>query len=261
MSTIRFGYADTRCGQIHYAECGTGSPVVLLHQTPRSWDEYREVLPLLGASRRAIAMDMVGFGASAPATEHSIETYADGVVALFEALGLDRAALVGHHTGGVVAVEVAARAPERVERLVLSSTAYVDAAARKRRESRPPIDGVEEKQDGSHLTELWQRRQRFYPAGRPDILTRFARDALTLGPDVEKGHEAVGAYRMEDRVCAIGCPTLVIGASDDPFAFPELEPLAARIAHARTAVVEGGTIALMEHKQAEVAELILDFLS
>jgi pimeloyl-ACP methyl ester carboxylesterase len=46
-------------------EHGTGEPVLLLHQTPRSWDEYRDVLPLLGANHRAIAMDTLGFGASA----------------------------------------------------------------------------------------------------------------------------------------------------------------------------------------------------
>lgn len=266
MSDIRLGYADTPYGQVHYAECGTGSPVVLLHQTPRSWDEYREVLPLLGAPSptaglRAIAPDMVGFGASAAAPDHSIETYAAGVVAFLDALGLDRVALVGHHTGGVVAVEVTARAGERVERLVLSSTAYVDATARERRKTRPPIDEVDQRLDGSHLTELWGRRQRYYPEGRPDILRRFVRDALTLGADVEKGHEAVGAYRMEERVGKVDCPTLVIGASADPFAFPELEPLASRIPGARTAVVEGGTIPLMEHKPIEVAELIRGFLS
>jgi pimeloyl-ACP methyl ester carboxylesterase len=38
--------------------------VLLLHQTPRSWDEFRDVLPLLGRSRRAIAIDLVGFGDS-----------------------------------------------------------------------------------------------------------------------------------------------------------------------------------------------------
>lgn len=62
---LRFAYADTPLGQLHYAEGGEGTPVLLLHQTPRSWDEFREVLPLLATRRRAIAMDMYGFGMSA----------------------------------------------------------------------------------------------------------------------------------------------------------------------------------------------------
>jgi pimeloyl-ACP methyl ester carboxylesterase len=260
VTAIRRGYVDTSRGQVHYAECGSGPAVVLLHQTPRSWDEYREVLPLLGGARRAIAMDTIGFGASAPLADHSIEVYAATVVELLDALGLARAALVGHHTGGIIALEVAARAPERVARLVLSSTPYVDAAARRRRLRRPPIDLVDVTPDGRHLTELWQRRQGFYPPGRPDLLTRFVRDALVLGGDVEKGHEACGRYRMEDRIGLIHCPVLCLGASADPYAFGELEPLSSRIPGARVAVLDGGTVALMEQFPDRVAAAIATFL-
>ncbi|MEV8062544.1 hypothetical protein AB0P37_40570 [Streptomyces antimycoticus] len=55
-------YTSSRFGQLHYVECGEGEPVLLLHQTPRSWTEYRDVLPLVGATHRAIAMDTVGYG-------------------------------------------------------------------------------------------------------------------------------------------------------------------------------------------------------
>lgn len=258
---VRFGYADTSFGQVHYAECGSGAPVVLLHQTPRSWDEYREVLPLLGRTHRAIAMDTIGFGASAPLAEHGIETYATAVVEFLDALRVEKAALVGHHTGGVIAIEVAARAPDRVTRLVLSSTPYLDAEARARRRDRPPIDLVEVAPDGDHLTELWRRRQAFYPPGRPGLLTRFVRDALTLGADVEKGHQAVGRYRMEDRVGLIGCPVLCVGASADPYAFPDLEPLTSRFNAADMAIVDGGMVPLMEDRPEEISLLITRFLS
>ncbi|MCO6005260.1 alpha/beta hydrolase [Actinoallomurus purpureus] len=261
MTAVRKGYADTSFGQVHYAECGSGAPVVLLHQTPRSWDEYREVLPLLGRTHRAIAMDTIGFGASAPLAEHRIENYAAAVVEFLDALGLDRATLAGHHTGGVVAIEVAARAPERVERLVLSSTPYVDAAARETRRHRPAIDHVEVDPGGGHLTELWRRRQSFYPTDRPDLFTRLVRDALVLGPDVEKGHEAVSAYRMEDRIGLVRCPVLCVGASADPFSFPELEALSSRFNSPTIAVVEGGMVPLMELHPSEVADLIARFAS
>lgn len=258
---IRRGYADTRHGQVHYAECGAGAPVVLLHQTPRSWDEYREVLPLLGRTHRAIAMDTAGFGASESPAEHGIEAYAAVVVAFLDALALPRVTLVGHHTGGVIAIEVTARAPERVERLVLSSTPYIDADARERRKGRPPIDLVEVTPDGAYLTELWGRRMGFYPPGRPDLLARFVRDALALDPaELEAGHEAVGRYRMEDRVDLIRCPVLCVGASADPYAFPDLDRLRARLPGAEVAVVEGGMVPLMEQRPQEMAGLISGFL-
>ncbi|MGW5686058.1 alpha/beta fold hydrolase [Nonomuraea sp. NPDC003754] len=258
---IRRGYAQTPFGQLHYAECGAGEPVVLLHQSPRSWDEYYEVLPILGRTHRAIAMDTIGFGASARLAEHSIEAYGEALVAFLDALDLARVSLVGHHTGGVIAVEVAATAPERVERLVLSSTPYVDEEARAKRRERPPVDHVVEKPDGGHLTDLWQRRQGFYPSGRSDILTRFVRDALGQGEDVEKGHQAVARYRMEERVGKIACPVLCVGATDDPFAYPELENLPGVIPGALISVIKGGMVPLPEQRPEEFARVVLDFLS
>ncbi|WP_206078018.1 alpha/beta fold hydrolase [Prauserella endophytica] len=261
MTGIRFGYADSSLGQLHYAECGTGAPVVLLHQTPRSWDEYREVLPLLGVTHRAIAMDTAGFGRSAPPAEHGIEHYAAAVLEFLDALGLNRVSLVGHHTGGVVAIEVAASAPERVDRLVLSSTPWVDAASREARAKRPPIDHVPVSEDGEHLTTLWQRRQGFYPKGRPDLLTRFVRDALVLGDDVEAGHHAVGRYRMEERIGKVSAPALCIGASADPHVFPQLDALSSRLNNAKVVIVEGGMVPLMEEHAEEVVRVIARFLT
>ena len=255
-------FTPTRVGALHHVEAGTGgTPLLLLHQTPRSRDEYAELLPLVARDRRVLAMDTLGFGASPPLAEHSIEAYADGALALLDALDLERVHALGHHTGGVVALELAAAAPERVERLVLSSTPWTDAAFRARRADHPPIDLVEVSDDGSHLTELWQRRQGFYPPGRPDLLTRFVRDALVLGADVEKGHRAVGAYRMEERVGLVRCPVLLIGASADPYAFPDLQPLAAAFARPEVAVIDGGMVPLMESRAEEVAVHVTRFLS
>jgi pimeloyl-ACP methyl ester carboxylesterase len=257
---IRFGYADTRYGQMHYAECGSGDPVLLLHQTPRSWDEYREVLPLFGRRFRAVAVDTIGFGASARAGDHTIETYADAAVAFLDSFRLPAVHLAGHHTGGVIAVEVAARAPGRVRRLVLSATPYVDSQARAARAARSAVDLVEQRSDGTHLAELWQRRQAFYPADRPDLLHRFVRDALAVWPDLERGHAAVSAYRMEDRIGLIRCPTLCVGAGADPHSFPSLGSLARRIPGAVTAVIENGMVPL-EWQAAEFARLAGDFFA
>jgi pimeloyl-ACP methyl ester carboxylesterase len=206
-------------------------------------------------------MDTIGYGLSAPIGDHSIEAYAAAVLEFLDALGLPRVALVGHHTGGVVAVEVAAAAPDRIERLVLSSTPYIDAEARERRRHRPPIDLVEIDPSGAHLTELWGRRQGFYPAGRPDLLTRFVRDALALdADDLEAGHDAVGRYRMEDRIGLVRGAVLCIGASADPYSFPELTPLHAALEGSEVAVIDGGMVPLMEQRPSEVAELITRFL-
>jgi len=89
---MKFQYVKTDLGQLHIATAGQGDPIILLHQTLRSWDEFRELIPLLAVEHRVIAMDMYGFGQSAkfPAPQ-TIEKYASGVIALADAIGLPSA--------------------------------------------------------------------------------------------------------------------------------------------------------------------------
>jgi pimeloyl-ACP methyl ester carboxylesterase len=253
---LKRGFAATPEGQIHYAMAGQGKPVLLLHQTPRSWDEYRDVLPIIGKKYWAIAMDTIGFGDSyKPEKKGSIEQYARGVIRFLDAMSIDRASIVGHHTGGVIAVDVAASYPERVHKLVLSSTPYVDAEDRERRKNRPPIDEVEFKEDGSHLTELWQRRMPFYPKNRPDLLTRFVIDALRVEDRAEEGHQAVSEYRMEKKA-----PTLVVAGTEDPFSFPRMKPLSNSIKGSRTATIGGGMVPMVDQMPEEFANVVTNFL-
>ncbi len=269
---MRRTYVDGPVGQVHVTTAGdAGAPaVLLLHQTPRSAEEFRDVLALLAARGfRAVAPDHPGMGGSDPVPgEPAIEDYAAAAVAVLDALDLDRVGVVGHHTGGVVAVEVAARAPERVGTLVLSSTPYVDAERRARvAASRPPIDAVQERANGAHLVELWQRRQAFYPPDRPDLLHRFVADALRVGVGevVEAGHRAVNAYRMEDRLGLVRAPVLAIAAPDDPFAWPARHRLVTALRAAgvpvTTAVLAGGMVPLPDQLPAAYAEAVATFLT
>ena len=115
--------------------------------------------------------------------------------------------------------------------------------------------------DGSHLTELWRRRLAFYPKGRPDLLTRLVIDALRAGDKVEEGHRAVSAYRMEEKVGRIRCPTLLVCGTDDPFSFPRLEPLAGAIPGSRIVPIPGGTVAMVDQMPEAFAAAILPFLA
>ncbi len=266
-NTIKRAFASLSDGQIHYAECGEagGEPILLLHQTPRSWREFAGVLPLLGERYRTIAMDTLGFGDSARSADGSvsIERWAAVAVELLDHLGIAQAHVVGHHTGGVIAVEVAATHPDRVAGLVLSSTPFTDAEFRKVRAERAPIDEVEPADDGSHLTELWGKRQGFYPPDRPDLLLAFVRDALVVMDDVEGGHTAVATYRMEDTIDKVGAPTLLIRATDDPFAFPHGEELREQLTNAASldmVDIEGGMVPLPDQLPDEFAGAVLAFL-
>ncbi len=260
--TIERAYARLPHGQMHYAACGPAhAPVVLLlHQTPRSWAEYRAVLPLLGAEFRAVAIDTAGFGESDPLPAPSIEAWADAAVRLLDALDIRRCHVVGHHTGGVIAAELAARYGGRVGALVLSSTPFTDEAFRLARAERPAIDAVEPSADGAHLALLWQRRQAFYPADRPDLLHAFVRDAMKVRGDLEAGHRAVAAYRIEDRVASIRQPTLLIRAPDDPFAAPHAAEWLAHLPQGQVVDIAGGMVPLPDQLPQAFADVVLRFL-
>jgi pimeloyl-ACP methyl ester carboxylesterase len=129
MSDIQRRYADTPEGQIHYRErAGDGPVVLLLHQTPSSSLMWERLMAIHPAGPRLIAVDTPGFGASdAPAElpAEGMTYYARRLAGLLDVLGLDRVDVVGHHTGAMVATELAVIAPERVGRLVLIGTVLV----------------------------------------------------------------------------------------------------------------------------------------
>jgi pimeloyl-ACP methyl ester carboxylesterase len=256
--TLHRGYVPSGYGQLHYVECGSGEVVLMLHQTPRSWTEYLDVLPLVGARYRAIAMDTLGFGASAkPAGVHTVERWADAAGELLDALGVDRFHLVGHHTGGVIAVELAARRRDQVASLLLSGTPFIDDEKRRTADQRTTVDLVEPKPDGAHLLELWNRRREFYRPGEEAALNRFMIDALTVLDRVEEGHEAVRRSLLDQRLTEVTARILAICAEDDRFSRPALEKFAALSIETR--IVPGGHVPLPEQQPERFAEIVLEW--
>jgi len=261
---IEFQYVKTKLGQLHIAGAGHGEPIILLHQTPRSWDEFRELIPKLATQHKVIAMDMYGFGQSAKfAKPQTIEKYAEGVIALADALNLPSFNLLGHHTGALVAFAVAADNPERVKKLILSAAPFTDAEYRQKHKNGEGVDDATIAEDGSHLTANWAKRYPYYPKNKPEILNRFIRDSLSFGLDPKEGHLACSAYVIEEKLEKITSKTLILAPSDDPFAFPQADKFLASLKNADSiskAVIQGGMIPLMEEKSEEVSQVVLEFL-
>jgi pimeloyl-ACP methyl ester carboxylesterase len=111
---------------VNYAEIGEGEPIVFVHGISGSWQNWLESLPHFAArGRRAIALDLPGFGKSPPPT-WPIEMRAYGRLLhdFCAKLGIERGAtVVGNSMGGLVAGEAVLAGPERFDRLVLVSAA------------------------------------------------------------------------------------------------------------------------------------------
>jgi pimeloyl-ACP methyl ester carboxylesterase len=106
-----------------YRIAGKGSPLVLLHGIAASSATWEKVIPRLTAHHTVIAPDLLGHGQSAkPPGDYSLGAYANLLRDLLEALGKQRATIVGHSLGGGVALQFSYQFPERTERLVLVSS-------------------------------------------------------------------------------------------------------------------------------------------
>lgn len=223
VSSIHHISIEVPWGVVHgrTGRCQDGDPIILLHQTPRSGDEFREVIETMGTSHHLLALDLPGMGHSTPHPDgDSIEAYAAAIVAAVQRWEITRAVVVGHHTGAAVAATVAAAAPNVVKNLVLSSPPWIDEEVRQARRARtgPGVDEVTEAHDGSHLIDLWAGRAAFYPPGRPDLLRRFLSDALLVA-DPGAGHRAVTEWAMEPLLPIIRTlPVVLVDHQADPHA-------------------------------------------
>jgi len=258
MTTSRRFFCDTAMGQVHGIESGSGggAPLVLLHQTPRSVDEFKEVLPLLARHRRTIAIDNPGYGGSDPVPgQPTVSDYARAVVDVLDALHIEKAIFVGHHTGAIISVELAAAFPERVDRVVLSGPVCTDAEGRA--ELSKGFKQWRVQPDGSHLKEKWDRFFQWIPD--PALVQRLVVDLWRAGETSEQGHFASALYRMEERLGLVKCPALLIYNQRDPFADPvRATPIREAFGPATEVFLDAGVFVANE-KPELFARTVLDY--
>ncbi|OGA12406.1 MAG: hypothetical protein A3G25_05130 [Betaproteobacteria bacterium RIFCSPLOWO2_12_FULL_63_13] len=259
---IRRLYVDTPGGQVHVRRSGDGSPIVLLHQSPSSGAMWEPVFAHLAASGfGAIAPDMQGHGNSfRPAAPPAIADYAACMVAVMDALGLERVDLVGHHTGALVAAQIAADYPDRVRKLVLWGLAmYVDAlrASRERlKNERPPDYDVQ----GNELVSFWSRQRSLAgEAFTAELGVRAMIEMLQTGSARPWGHWAGQQCEREAVLARVAHPALVMGGERDPL-WPGIEAAASLIPHARFHVLRGAGLYVTDEFPEEFARLVTQFL-
>ncbi len=175
---------------VHYEAIGRGRPVIFIHGWLGSWRYWMSAMDDLSERYRAYALDLWGFGDTDRRQDgYSLSAYVDLVEQFLEEMGVSRAVLVGHGLGGVVAIRLAARTPERVDRLVAVSTPLIGAAI------APPLATFSNHQGGDWISRILGRRQAFaYPevqmeASKTDLsaVVRSVQSVWTedLRPDLE----------------------------------------------------------------------------
>src|SRR5215204_4762664 len=121
MRVSRWGQLTSLAYEVH----GSGPPLILLHGLSGSGRWWCRNVPAFASRFRTYAIDLPGFGASRGVRWSRLDDTADRLSDWIAAEGLSRVHIAGHSLGGAAAARLAARYPERVDRLVL-----VDAAIR-----------------------------------------------------------------------------------------------------------------------------------
>ncbi|MDI6858546.1 MAG: alpha/beta fold hydrolase [Dehalococcoidia bacterium] len=254
---------------MHYVEAGSGPVLLLLHGLGASTFSFRRLLPLLAPHMRAVAIDLKGFGFSErpPDGDYSLSAHARAVRDFMDVMGIEKASVLGHSLGGAVAMHVATAFPERVERLILVSSASQSEVGRGVFGARflrlfLPLVAMLTLQN-RRFRSLSLRSALYDPASLTDeVMEGYIR------PTRIRGHLHALGELMVDRAkdpridpSAIRQPTLIIWGSGDRWLPPSNgRRLERQIPDARMVVVDRAGHLVPEEQPEATAEAIIDFL-
>ncbi|HET6867257.1 MAG TPA: alpha/beta hydrolase [Solirubrobacteraceae bacterium] len=250
--------------KLPYDQVGDGAPVVLLHAGVADRTMWREhVEPLGAAGYRVIAIDLPGFGEAPPPTGEDAPWW--DVLETMDALGVERATLVGNSFGGAVALRVAALAPDRVAALALISAPPPDLE-----EPSPELEAAWEAESSAlergdieaavrAVVEAWT-----VPGAPPalrDSVARMQRRAFIAqadAPEVPEGPDPLDQTGLAEVVV----PALVaVGERDMPDFREGARRMADQLPGARhVEIADAGHLAPLETPEA-FRELLLGFLA
>jgi pimeloyl-ACP methyl ester carboxylesterase len=248
-------FLDANGQTFHVQQAGAGADVVLIHGVTGDLSIWFlcNAIQTLSASRRVTSYDLRGHGySSAPPDGYTSADHAADLLALMDAVGAERASLVGHSFGGVIAAHAAATAPERVESLVLSDPYF------------PALRHLEDVSKWGHWQNFREEAARagvelsdehWYDIGKffdqvthldGDRLRKFRREVglpalnrlLRLGQTTCGADSKVAAGLTAEKIGQIKCPTLAVYGEASPF-LATAEYLAANLPDCRTAIVPG----------------------
>lgn len=226
---MKRAYVDTPEGQIHYASEGDGPPLVLIGSAGRSARVFDGLIQLLSSDFRVLAVDVMGCGNSDPLPDGAgMETLAGNVVSVLDALGIARTHFYGFQTGNKIGAALAARWPDRVDRIVLAGQSHSLVPDKAHRDAAI-LGNVthyfgERGSEAAELLKLWATGFRrisdiwwhgalFSPPHDPAQFERARLatvDRVQALPDAARTYEANFAYDLGADLRRVRAPTLLI---------------------------------------------------
>ena len=267
------GFIDVRGAKLWYQISGQGAPLLQIHGSGFGHFNFGPATPLLSKDFRCIDYDQRGYGQSEKPEQHyDIEVWADDAAGMLDELGISKAHIHGTSMGGMVAIVIAGKYPERVQSVV------INCAAAKLGYSgqlvfRNWIDLIRLEGCGSRtLAELiaWQCLSRAYmetPEGRAgvDVIQQILRDANEDRVMIA-ACQAMIDMDLRDWVGKITSPALVLGGDEDVMTPWEQGPngagqqwIADHLPNGEVYVVKGSNHSTVFDGTAEHCRAVADF--
>ncbi|MDR7277249.1 alpha/beta fold hydrolase [Catenuloplanes atrovinosus] len=234
---------------------GDGAPLLLVHGDEGDRTQFRTLRELLGGGIRTISYDQRDSGITVnPPVPYTLEVLADDLADLLDALGLDRAHLLGTSFGGAVAQHVALRHPGRVVSLILVATTPSSAlGSRVINSLRLMTSDERARATGDFL---------FTPDGQDSMRAGPVRTLAARDPDQHaRRHEAARQHEVRDRLREITAPTLIVHGTADrlaPYAGALL--MEERMPYAELRSIENGRHGIAVEFADQVARWVREFI-
>lgn len=247
---------------IHYDIIGEGRPLLLIAGTASDGASWAPLLPLL-PGRQLILIDNRGSGQTRVDGPLNHADMIDDCAALLDHLGLGAVDVIGHSLGAFLGLGLAARHPEKVNRLVSLSLGFIDARTKAVFAELAEVYFTAPPETFFRLLYPWLFSSPFFE--NPENVTAAARASTEYAHRQSPGDFArqIAALDRPAKVdfSTIRCPVLAVSGSLDLFAPPAaMEAAHAAIPDHRSLVIDGAAHSIHWEKPAEVAAAIVGFL-
>jgi pimeloyl-ACP methyl ester carboxylesterase len=225
LDSVKHGEADSAGVKIHYVHTGKGPLLVMIHGFPDYWYSWRDQIPELAKNFHVVAVDQRGYNKSGQpegVENYTIPKLVADIAAVIKDLGEEKATILGHDWGGMVAWTFAMAHPNKTERLIILNLPHPRGLLRELRENPKQVENSQYARNfqlpgaeaflTAEAISGWVKE----PEAREKYIEAFKRSSIKGMLNYYKANYPRPPYEETDAIrTQVKCPVLVIHGLDD----------------------------------------------